>query len=533
MLNWNSTPENRTFGIDSTMLRRPLPLLAVIFGLAAPVLSPPPAWAKGKLLLRVVDEKTKTPIPFRIHLKNDKGIFQRLPQLPFWHDHVSAPGDLPLEVFRGNYFFEIDHGPEYNYFTGFFTINDGADDEKVVELKRAADLPAEGWWSGDLDVRRPRRDIEQAMQAEDLHIAPLITWSEQKSDWTKAKPPADPITRFDGNRFVHLLAGADQRNGGPIRLFNLAAPVAPADSALPLAALLPKLAELRAANPLLHIDVDAAAWDLPLLVARGLADSVMVITPALRRDKVVASPLVRPFESAKYLPTTGPAEFPRDIYYHLLNCGLRIPPTAGSGSGIGTGPTTVGNPVGYNRTYVEAGRADFSYEAWFAGLAAGRVTISNGPLIRPKADDAPPGFLFASESEPVSLDLAMNLTTRDKISYVEIIQNGRLVQNLPIRDWAEKRVIAPVVFKESGWCLIRIPCDHPQTYRYAMTAPWYVSIGGKHRVSRSSAQFFLDWVEERAAKLIIADAEAKATADKEIEFARAYWKKLVDEANAP
>src|SRR5262245_47408141 len=99
------------------MLLRICPLLAVIMGLSAPIVSPTPAWAKGKLLLRVVDEKTKTPIPFRIHLKNDKGIFQRLPQLPFWHDHVSTPGDLPLEVFRGNYFFEIDHGPEYNYFT--------------------------------------------------------------------------------------------------------------------------------------------------------------------------------------------------------------------------------------------------------------------------------------------------------------------------------------------------------------------------------------------------------------------------------
>src|SRR5215467_14154730 len=127
------------------MLRRTFALLVFAFSLTAAAISPMPAWAKGKLLLRVVDEKTKTPIPFRIHLKNDKGIFQRLPQLPFWHDHVVAPGELQLDVFRGNYFFELDHGPEFHNFTGFFTINDGADDEKTVELKRAVDLPAEGW----------------------------------------------------------------------------------------------------------------------------------------------------------------------------------------------------------------------------------------------------------------------------------------------------------------------------------------------------------------------------------------------------
>jgi len=492
-----------------------------------------PAWAKGKLLLRVVDEKTKVPVPFRIHLKNEKGIFQKLPSLPFWHDHASSPGELQLDLFRGNYFFEIDHGPEYHFFTGFFTINDGADDEKVVELKRAVDMPAERWWSGDLDVRRPQREIEQAMLSDDLHVVPLVTWSERKSDWQKQKPPADPVRRLDAGRFLHLTGGVDERNGGPIHLFNLPSPAPFADSTTPLAALLPQLAELRGANPGLHVNVDALAWDLPLLIARGQIDSVALFTPSLRRDKIVSSPLVRPYDPAKYLPATGPAEFPQDVYFHLLNCGLRIPPTAGSGSGIGVGPAAVGNPVGYNRTYVEVGRDDFSYEGWWSGLAAGRVTITNGPLVRPKADDAPPGFLFASETEPVTLDLAMNLTTRDKVTYVEIIQNGRLVQNLPIRDWAENGRIAPVVFPESGWCLIRIRCDHPQTYRYAMTAPWYVSIGGKPRVSRTSARFFLDWVDERAAKLRIADPVAKAAADKEFEFARAYWRKLVDEADAP
>jgi hypothetical protein len=514
------------------MPRRRLSFLAVFLGLAA-ALTAVPAMAKGKFLLRVVDAKTQTPIPFRFHFKTEKGVYQRLPSLPFWHDHVAAPGDLPMELFRGNYYFEIDHGPEYNFYTGFFTINDGADDEKVVELKQAVDLPAEGWWSGDLDVRRPQREIEQAMLADDVRIVPLVTWSERKTDWAKNPPPADPIKRFDQNRFVHLVGGVDERDGGPIHLFNLSAPVPPADPAVPLAALLPKLAELRTANPLLHVNVDAAAWDLPLLVARGQVDSVAVITSALRRDKVVPSTLTRPVPPGKYLPATGPAEFPQDVYFHLLNCGLRLPPTAGSGSGASTGAAAVGNPVGYNRTYVDVDRPDFSYEAWWSGLAAGQVTITNGPLIRPQADGASPGFLFASEGDPVSLDLQMNLTTRDKATYVEIIRDGRLVQNLPLRDWAEKREIAPVAFQESGWCLIRVRCDHPQTYRFAMTAPWYVTFRGKPRVSKASAEFFLEWVNERAAKLKIADAETRAAAEKEIEFARSWWRKKVDEANAP
>ena len=40
------------------------------------------------------------------------------------------------------------------------------------------------------------------------------------------------------------------------------------------------------------------------------------------------------------------------------------------------------------------------------------------------------------------------------------------------------------------------------TFRFASTAPYYVEIGpAKRRISRRSAQFFLDWVDERAKRV--------------------------------
>ena len=38
--------------------------------------------------------------------------------------------------------------------------------------------------------------------------------------WNNA-PPANPLRRFDGNRFVHLLGGEDEREGGALLYFNL------------------------------------------------------------------------------------------------------------------------------------------------------------------------------------------------------------------------------------------------------------------------------------------------------------------------
>ena len=40
----------------------------------------------------------------------------------------------------------------------------------------------------------------------------------------------------------------------------------------------------------------------------------------------------------RYSSHNGNAEWSQEIYFRLLDCGLRIPPTAGSGSGLSPTP---------------------------------------------------------------------------------------------------------------------------------------------------------------------------------------------------
>jgi hypothetical protein len=209
---------------------------AMFFVAAVSVASAEIAEGAGKLLLNVVDAEAGRMLPFRLHLRTEKGVPVKLPKLPNWHDHASVPGSVQLELFRGNYFFEIEHGPEFENATGYFTINDGADDEKTVTLKRAADMPKEGWWSGDLDVRRPQRELELAMQADDVHVVPLTTWSNRKSDWIKTPPPKQVVVSYGDDRFYHWLAGSEDRTGGADRSLQLAASGLVADLAERLAA---------------------------------------------------------------------------------------------------------------------------------------------------------------------------------------------------------------------------------------------------------------------------------------------------------
>ncbi|HTN77026.1 MAG TPA: hypothetical protein VL096_17325, partial [Pirellulaceae bacterium] len=200
---------------------------------------------------------------------------------------------------------------------------------------------------------------------------------------------------------------------------------------------------------------------------------------------------------------------------------------AGSASGIAP------NPVGYNRVYVHCGE-DFSYENWFTGLKAGRVSVTNGPMLRPLVNGQLPGHIFQAEKdETVELTVALNLSLREKVDYLEIVQDGKVVNEVRLDEFAKQGgMLPPVVFKHSGWMLVRAVTKHPKTFRFAMTGPYYVEIGYEKQISKKSAQFFLDWVYERARRLPMEPADDRTAALVYHKAARDFWQKLVDSANA-
>jgi hypothetical protein len=69
-------------------------------------------------------------------------------------------------------------------------------------------------------------------------------------------------------------------------------------------------------------------------------------------------------------------------------------------------------------------------------------------------------------------------------------------------------------------------------FRFASTGPCYVEIGQQPRISKASAQFFYDWVYERARRIQIDDAKHREDVLAHHHSARDFWQDLVDRANA-
>ena len=482
--------------------------------------------ASGQLELVVVDAETGAPIPCRMHLRSQKGRPRKVPKMPFWHDHFVFAGRITLSLPLGTYEFELERGPEYLTRSGYFTISRHADDSKEVTLRRFVDMSKAGWWSGDLQVRRPADDLQLLMMADDVHVVPLLTWSNDQGN-PGVKSPSDALVQFDTNRFCQLSSGAIRTPGGTYLVLNPTGrpklPGGQGEYPPPV-----KLLEEACGPGGAWVDATRPYWwDLPVLVAAGRIDSIELAHGNMGRLEAIGNESGGKARDLKFFPGHwGNAQWSQQIYFHLLNCGLRIPPSAGSGSGIGP------NPVGYNRVYVYVD-GELTYEKWWKGLRSGRVVVTNGPLMRPSVHGQPPGYTFhADQGRTVDLEIGLTLSLRKPISYLEIIKDGRIEHSIPLHEYSKSGKLPKVHFDRSGWFLVRAVTDMPKTYRYAMTGPYFVSIGYKPRISKASARFFLDWVYERARQVKLDDPKERREVIESHRKARDFWQDLLDRANA-
>jgi hypothetical protein len=487
------------------------------------------AVAAATVEITVVDKKTAKPIPCRIHLADKAGRPQRAGRLPFWRDHFCCPGTVRLDLPGGHYTYEVERGPEYALGKGAFTASDNSPVTVRVHLERLADLAKERWWCGDLHVHRPVADMELLMRAEDLHVAPVITWWHNRKTWQPPeRVPEQPLVRFDQDRYYHVLAGEDEREGGALLYFNLRRPLDLAGARPEHPSPLSFVAQARRLENV-WIDIEKPFWwDVPVWLASGQMDSIGLANNHMCRSQMSESEAWgKPRDTKRLPPPRGNGFWSQEIYYHVLNSGLRIPPSAGSASGV------LPNPVGYNRVYVHVDGA-FDYAKWWQGLRAGRVFVTNGPLLRVRANGQWPGHVFTGpQGKAIDLEVKAALTTRDPIRALEIIKNGRVERTVPYAQWVKTGTLGTVRFQESGWFLVRTIANNTKTFRFASTGPYYVEIGkAKRRVSKASARFFLDWVEERARRVKVEDPAQREQVRRYHEQAKRFWKRMQAQANA-
>jgi len=299
---------------------------------------------------------------------NDRSyVYEDRPSVPYWKEPVSylTSGDFFIDLPAGQWRISASHGIEFVPVIQDIQVNGQPQVEQNLALKRWIDLPARGWWSGDVHVHHPSRDaaerefLMQYALAEDVHVVNLLEMGHHQGT---EFPQAGFGSRFRTQRgnFALVSGQEDPRSTfGHIIGLNLEAMVR-----------------------------DLRTYDFYDATFRGIHAQKGALV-GFAHFAWNGCDLPRGFP---WFVTSGEIDFIELLQFGLLNrldyaaylnLGFRL--TAAAGSDIPWGST-----IGEVRTYVHTG-GGFDVDSWFRNLKAGHTFVSNGPAIEFSVDGGIPG----------------------------------------------------------------------------------------------------------------------------------------------
>ncbi len=412
------------------------------------------------------------------------------------HTTVSAHSCL-AKVPSGRYMLVVERGKTYRPVSQTIEVNERDVDLKIA-LHSWSDPAAMGWYSGDTHLHRTIDELRNVVVAEDLNVAlPLTNWVTFAD-----KPPASGDKNIQDSQLSGLVqvdsthviwprnteyeiftVGKTRHTLGA--LFVLGHQASLQQTVPPWKTV---MQAVRNTDPEALFDMDKLDWPFAMLLptlAPGclyeLANNHMWRTKfAFRNWNTEAPAYLQPPFGSMVGGHRQWIDYTHGMYYTLLNCGLRLPPSAGTANGVH--PV----PAGFGRVYVHLPQG-FSYEAWMQGLKHGRSFVTTGPMLFATADRSDPGTVFKRTSDSVApIPLVMEVLSAEPLLYGEVIINGRpehllRAQNLLTDTGAYRTQIdLSILPKRSGWFAVRFwESQSDGQIRFAHTAPWYVEVDGQ------------------------------------------------------
>ncbi len=425
----------------------------------------------------------------------DRG--ERNYELTYFHANGAATLMLPA----GDYTVEVTRGLEFARAVRKVSVAPGARRQERFRLARLLDLPAGGWWSGDLHVHMnyggtyrtdPERLRRQA-EAEDLHVVEnLIVNKEQRiPDVALFRGRPDPVstarTVISHDEEYHTSWWGHTAHLGLTKHLILPNYAGYANTAA--ASLYPDNATIA--------DLSRAQG--------GVSGYVHPFDPPMP-DPGSADPLTNglPVDVAlgkvDYMEVMGFSDHrtTAEVWYRLLNSGFRIP--AGAGTDAMANFASLRGPIGMNRVFVRSGPR-LVYRGWLAALKAGRTFVSNGPLLEFTLSGRQIGDELVLPAGVHQVVARVSLRSIVPVERLEIVANGVVVAPISLTGGGTRAdALIPLPVTRSGWFIIRAwsaKATHPvlDAYPYATTSPIYVTVGGRAVRSAESARWFIRWIE--------------------------------------
>ncbi len=462
----------------------------------------------------------------------------------FESHYIHSKGKMTLDVPNDSLYIVVSSGPEFEIKKQRIgNLKGSTDTIRIMLSKLKMPLDYGNWKSGDLHVHMnytgnykttPEILVQQA-KAESLNFMyNLIVNKEQRiPDISHFSASSDPASTND----VLLFHSQEYHTSfwGHLGLLNLddhfltpsysAYPETAFESLYPHNVAIAKQAKAQNAlvgyvHPFLASQLypeqsETLTNDLPLNAALGLVDYYELIG------------------FADHIPSA-------EVWYKLLNSGMRIP--AGAGTDAMSNYASLRGPVGLNRIFIKNDGVLDKTEI-MRQIKMGRSYVTNGPLMGLRVGDAAYGDVVQLKNKGGKLAYSAFVRSAIAVDYLDIIWNGKVVKRHKLKgDKKEADIVGEFTPNGPGWMLARAWSEKADpdlfdSYPYATTNPIYFEVDGKYVISKEAASYFLIWIE-RLKKAAMnhkgyRDDQEREIVLKDIELARQFYLECIKNSTMP
>lgn len=562
-------------------------MVALLVGLGVSLRAAEPRKVQGSII------SEKNPVAARLYIEGPQGTFhfarsaspngtavkydvKRSETCREQHVTLSAhPFEVDLPP--GEYTFTAERGHEYYAAQSKVIVPETGEIPGVsLELNRWIDMAARGWYSGDTHLHRKLEDVPNIVAAEDLHVAlPLTYWVRGAYE----RPEEFPVSGNPEPKLITIEEFLPQANRSPLKrfiwpinteyeLFTVNKKSHTQGAVLVLNHKTPLKPGAPPVGPLSQVareegaifDLDKHTWNwTPMIVPVMKADLFELANNHIWRTEFLnkswtADVLPKDWEietDPQGYTERGWIDWGFKTYYAYLNCGFRMRPTGGTGSGYH--PV----PAGFGRVYVQC-PGEFTYEKWIEGLDAGRSFVSTGPMLDVTFNGQPPGSVIRADG-PLSLVVeGQDFSATNNRLVVELVVNGEVIAGLENKTSTSSSSEVPKKFPDrktlgfrhtltrSSWVAVRLfeyrdvesvtQEDSQRTdlvksgrFRYAHTSPVYIEIDGPIKPRKREVNYFIQRMEQEIARNtgVLADDEV-AEYRKALEIYQEIAKRAID-----
>ncbi len=447
----------------------------------------------GRLRLEFVEKATGRPVTVRVSIQEEDGKPAAPPGTIYrLHDgRMDFSADRPVELAlpAGRYHVHVSRGPEYRLAHPQVEVEAGKASSLKVEMERWADPASRGWYSGENHIHanygygewyNTPDEMRRMVEAEGLNVANFVVANSDTDavfdrEFFRGRPDAvsGPQNVLYWNQEFRATLW------GHMTLVNLTKLVEPiftgfADTTNPWD--IPTNSDIADHT---HLQGGHVNYTHP---AANAADPYLSAYSGKSMPVDIALGKIDSIDINHAFDATVP------LWYRLLNCGFRIPASAGTDVFLNRINSRL---PGYDRAYVKID-GEFSYAGWIRGLKEGRTFVTNGPLL----DFLPGGTLRLHG--PGEIPVRAEGTSQVPIDRFEVVVNGEVVAKGTIAaDRLSAAIHQPVKVSKSGWYGVRLYAGRLQAH----SSPVYVEVAGKPAASKADAEYFLAWIDRLEAQL--------------------------------